>query len=540
MTRLACGLVAGVWWVLAAGQASAQVALVATAPQIVMPFENPSRDPRMYWLAEGSAILLTDDLLALGAQALTRDERVSAFDRLHVPPVATLSYATVIRLGQVVGATRVILGSFTQAGEDLTVRVRVLRLDTGRLFPEIVESGPLTDLFAIYGRVARRLVPDVRVTAERMEDGRPPPAAFEQYVKGELAEGPSARVAFLLQAIRLSPAFHRARLALWAVHTDQGEHQQALDAVKPVPADHALARRARFLGAVSLINLGQFEGAHDALFELNRVRPDASLLNDLGVTQLRRPAGAPGGTAATYFADAARADPADPDLFFNLGYASWIERDVPEAIQALREAVRRNPSDGEAHYVLGAALQASGAATEAAREKDLAHRVSSVFAEWEAKQPGANSVPRGLERMKADLGGAGTRRVKDGLVAAGQRDQRELATFQLESGRRLFQAGRDVDAITELKRAVYLAPYEAEAHLLLGRAYLRTGRVKEAVDALKISIWSDDTLVAHLALADAYLRQKDVTAARREAQLALTRDPGNTEARRLLDRMPPP
>ena len=35
---------------------------------------------------------------------------------------------------------------------------RIFTLDTGRLFPEIVESGPLTDLFAIYWRVARRLV----------------------------------------------------------------------------------------------------------------------------------------------------------------------------------------------------------------------------------------------------------------------------------------------------------------------------------------------------------------------------------------------
>ena len=54
---------------------------------------------------------------------------------------------------------------------------------------------------------------------------------------------------------------------------------------------------------------------------------------------------------------------------------------------------RRNPADDDAHYVLGAALQASGAAEEGAREKDLARRLSSVYSELDASRTG-NSVPR--------------------------------------------------------------------------------------------------------------------------------------------------
>ena len=47
--------------------------------------------------------------------------------------------------------------------------------------------------------------------------------------------------------------------------------------------------------------------------------------------------------------------------------------------------------------------------------------------------------------------------------------------------------------MTELRRVVYLSPYEAQAHLLIGRIHLRAGRPQEAVNALKISIWSEDT-----------------------------------------------
>jgi Flp pilus assembly protein TadD len=59
------------------------------------------------------------------------------------------------------------------------------------------------------------------------------------------------------------------------------------------------------------------------------------------------------------------ANPNDSDLSFNLGYASWLARDTPNAVAALREAVRRNPADGDAHFVLGAALAAAGNVSEA-------------------------------------------------------------------------------------------------------------------------------------------------------------------------------
>jgi tetratricopeptide (TPR) repeat protein len=242
--------------------------------------------------------------------------------------------------------------------------------------------------------------------------------------------------------------------------------------------------------------------------------------------------------AVSYFADAAKLDSNDSDLFFNAGYAYWLERDAQAAIFWLREAVRRNPADDAAHYVLGVALQAAGSTAEGAREKELAKQLSSVYAEWDAKQPSGSGVPRGLERIKMDLDVPVALRVESVIVAAGQRDQRELATFHLEAGRRAFQAERDAEAISELRRAVYLSPYQSEAHLLLGRALLRSGRVNEAIDALKISIWSESTIVARLALAEAYIQARNIPGARAELQTVLKFDPNNTAARRLLERVP--
>jgi tetratricopeptide (TPR) repeat protein len=290
---------------------------------------------------------------------------------------------------------------------------------------------------------------------------------------------------------------------------------------------------------VSLLQLGRYQEAFDALTNLNRAAIDGSLLNNLGVVQLRRPpVGATGRRAVSYFSDAVAVAGGDSDLLFNLGYAYFLERDLPNAIQSLREAVRRRPADDAAHYVLGVALQMSGNTGEGARERELARRLSSEYAAWEATQPPANTVPKELERLRTDLS-VPARRMESEIVAAGQRNQQELAAFHIDAGRRAFLAERDDEAIAAFRRAVYLSPYDAEAHLLLGRVYVRGGRLVEAVDEFTISIWSRDTIAARLALATAYIQIQNAAGARSELQVVLSREPENAEARRLLGRLPP-
>jgi predicted Zn-dependent protease len=139
--------------------------------------------------------------------------------------------------------------------------------------------------------------------------------------------------------------------------------------------------------------------------------------------------------------------------------------------------------------------------------------------------------------LKTDLDVTGLPRVDEAIAAAEQRDQREQAAYHVESGRRLYQAQRDAEAIGELRRAIYLSPYDREAHLLLGRAYLRGGQMADAIDELKISIWSDDRVDARLALAEAYVQARNADAARSELQTVLTREPSNANAKALLEKI---
>ena len=126
------------------------------------------------------------------------------------------------------------------------------------------------------------------------------------------------------------------------------------------------------------------------------------------------------------------------------------------------------------------------------------------------------------------------RRSDKTIVDTAQREQQSLAVFHLDRGRRLFEREEDREALVELKRAVYLSPYEAQAHLLIGRIHLRSGRTGEAVNALKISIWSAETASARLALAEAYIKLQNTAAARTELKRVLVLEPESAEAKRLL------
>jgi tetratricopeptide (TPR) repeat protein/TolB-like protein len=507
----------------------------AAARVLVVPFENARSEPRFQWLSEAAAVLLTDSFRTSGGNAIVRPERVRAFEQLYLPVSATLSKATIIKVGQMVGASEVVIGSFSVDGTVLAVTARSIRVDAGRQQPEMVERGPLTDLFAIFDRLASRLSPG-RAPAGA---GSPPPLdAFENYIKGLVAESPASQANFLEAALRDQPGFDRARLALWEVRAEQTDHAGALEVIRGVPQTSPVVFRAQFCAAISLIELKRHDEAQGILKSLVERAPDANataaVLNNLGVLVLRRGPSPQTGSAAYYLTKATDADP-DPDYMFNLGYAYASDKNYQGALYWLREALRRDPADVDAHYLLAVVLQATGNAVESSRERDLSRQLSSRYEDLDRRAAEHRTpVPPGLERLREYSEGSRAMRADQTLVDSAQREQRELAAFHLDQGRRLFEREQDREALAELRRAVYLSPYEARAHLLIGRIHLRAGRPADAIDAFKISIWSEDQAAAHVYLGEAYLKTGDKVKARAEAQRALVMNPESADAKRLL------
>ena len=536
MTRpSSCGLRRGAIWALLASVVLAVPAVASAqvpegAPVLVLPFDNPTHEARLAWMREGAAILLSEMLGAAGENVIDREERLEAFDRLQWPAGATLSRASTVRVGQAMLASLVVTGSISMDADQLVAKARAVRLDTGRLLPEVESRGPLTDLFGVFGRLAQKVrgVPDAEppLPGDRLP---PTPQVFELYVKGLVAETPSTALGFLEQALKASPSFDQTRLAIWDLHSEASEHQKALDVLSAIRPTSRFAREGRFRGALSRMNLKKFDEALEVLRAMQKEEASATVANAIGVAELRRAATHQPGRATYYFSQASQLNPNDGDLFFNLGYSYWLDKDPKAAIYWLREAVRRDPGDGDAHFVLGVALQQTGAISEATRERELATRLSSKYAGWTKTAPAGDPVPKGLERLHESLWPTRAL-VESVLTSAGQRDQENLAAFHLDAGRRAYEREADREAIQELRRALYLSPYLAEAHLMLGRLYLRGGRPAEAVEALKIALWSEETVAAHVSLAEALLQMQDQAAARVEIDRALALDPKSPEA----------
>jgi Flp pilus assembly protein TadD len=302
-----------------------------------------------------------------------------------------------------------------------------------------------------------------------------------------------------------------------------------------VAAPSPLARKARFAVALSLIELKRFDGAFVELTALHAGGPAAAISKALGVVQLRRTVPPGASPAVTFFARAAVEEPGNPHFLFNLGYAHALAGDAPRALTSLREAVRFDAAHGDAHLVMSAVLAATGRAPEATREFELA-RLLGTKVEVSGVAP-PSRVPPGLEWLGLDLDVSPEPRRSRMVANPAQHAQPAPAALHLVQGRRLIGEQRDREAANELRRAIYLAPYEDEPHRLLGEVYHRAGRLTEAIDEFKVAIWCRETAAGRIALGRALLDAGEKDGARREAQRALVLAPGSAEARALLTRL---
>ena len=511
---------------------------------LVMPFAvqaaptAPGEAGSSRWLGEAASSLLADDLTALGIGAWPREDRVEVFDRLQLPMTSELTRATMIRIAELIGASEVVFGE-VRVGDSLTVRAHTIRLDTGRQLPDVVETAPFNEMFSLFGRVAFQIGRHTgRATGGASSGPVPasapmPLAAFENYIKGLMAATPVAQQRFLESAMSVVPRDGRVLMALWGVYFDQGLHEKALSVASAVPASSPQYRRARFSLALTLIELKRLDGAYKELTSLYAQRRSAAVSNALGIVQLRRNPSATGPESAPYYFErAANEAPGDSDYLFNLGYARAIAGDSAGALLWLREAVRHHAADGDAHLVMSAVLATAGRTAEAHREIELARLLGTSL---DVVPSALNRVPPALERMRVTLDDSllGTA----ALSAPAQRDQSETARFHLERARTLIGDGRDREAVADLRRSIYLAPYEDEPHLLLGRVYQRAGRVAEAIDEFKVAIWCRESAAARIALGSALFDNGDRDAARREFERALVLAPDSAEARAWLKRV---
>lgn len=345
---------------------------------LVLPFFNGSRSANLNWIGESIAETMREALASGGVLVLDREDRLEAYRRLSLRSDASLTKASILKVGEALDAKQVIYGSYeltvpegvrgsTGSGGSLRITGRILDLKRTRQGPEFSEVGALEDLAALETHLGwqslRFLAPAPAPSEEEFRKARPPVRvdAIENYVRGLLASAPAQKYHFFAQAARLDPRFSQPCFQLGKINWDKKDYATAADWLDHVSRADSHFLEARFLLGLCRYYLADFVGAGAAFQTVAASVPLNEVFNNLGAAQSRR--NLP--VAIDNFRKALEGDSADPDYHFNVGYALWKAGQFDAAVQSFRAVLERSPHDGEATLFLGRCLK-----REAARAGD--------------------------------------------------------------------------------------------------------------------------------------------------------------------------
>lgn len=520
---------------------------------LVFPFENAGAPPRLDWIGEGLEELTIQGLSAAGQAVYSHTGRLNQMDSYGMPSTAKLSRATMLHIAQELDADYVVFGNFASDGKKLTVNARLLRVNPVALLPVVLESAPLESLMDLHFRLVWRLLGTCDRSfplnlAEFKKLQRPITlAAFEQYIRGLLANDDEVRLRDLKEAARLEPEWPSPAFALGEIYFSRDDCASALPWFAKVPASDERSVEAVFSSGVCRLRLGQPDKAEAIFTSLqenlhHNMVSGADLpeiLNNLALARARQ---SNFSAAQTALGRARDIDPGEDDYPFNLGLLSLQTNDLPAAATHFREAVHREPDKFEDRAFLIYVLEKSGKKPEAAEERESALEEFGPGAlptlRLDAKN--GNAIAK-YERIKRELDTTTLRlelRGPDVTTADnGGSDSKETPADHVRHGRQEVNAGRLDAAEKEFHAALASDPHNASAHRELAEVYRLRGKLDDAVNELQLSLAARDSAAVHTTLARIYLVQKKPELARAEAEKAVKLAPNYPEAKELLQHL---
>jgi tetratricopeptide (TPR) repeat protein len=430
---------------------------------LVLPFDNDTGQPSLEWIREAAAELLNNRFTSAGFAPLSRADRLYALDHLGLPQGFQPSRASSLKLAQTLDADSIIVGSYRANGDTIETEARIVNVPQLHMGAAVTASGPMRDLIAVFDTLAwkltRQLDPGFDVAEETFvaAGANLNLEAFEQYIRGITEPDQAERLRHLNEAVKLSPDFSRAWMALAKEDYAGQQYEQAAEAFAKVKGNEVDTLEAGFYRGLALMFGGEYAQAEAAFAAVARILPLAPVLSNEGVAISRQ-----GHDGTALFRQAEAADPTTPDYHFNLAVSLKRHGETAEAETQLAEYLKMRPNDSE---------------------------VADMQAQW--KQPTSSADP--LERIERGFDAVAFRQ------AAVMMDQMEATRLA---------------ALTPEQRAQTLAN---QAREFLSRGLLLEAErlYRQAIAA------DNRSEVAHEGLAEVRERTGDAEGARREAQAAL-------------------
>jgi tetratricopeptide (TPR) repeat protein len=489
---------------------------------LVLPFDNRSGQPSLEWIREAAPEILSSRFASAGFAPMSRTDRLYALDHLGLPQGFQPSRASSLKLAETLDADSIVVGSFLTDGSAILAEARLVDVPHLRMSEPVTARGELRDLIAVFDRLAWKLTQQLDPGFTGTEETFVAAGAglrldaFEQYIRGITEPDQAERLRHLNQAVKLSPEFGPAWVALGREDYNGQEYEQAAAAFAKVASDDPDALEAGFYRGLSLVFSGDYPRAETAFGDVARVLPLAEVVNNQGVAASRQ-----GRDGIALFRQAVAADPNAADYHFNLAVSLKRHGNATEALAELTQCLRLRPNDSEAEALeqawKGPAAQPAALTTSSSDAEAKADPLERIARDFDAVA--FRQAAQMLDQMDASHLAALTP-LKRGQTLTGQAKD-YLSRGLLLEAERLYQTAVATDGSI------------AEAHTGLAEVRERTGDAegarKEAHAALQLAPSAD----AYLVLGRLDLAASQLGDANKDADEALNLDPTSRAAQEL-------
>jgi serine/threonine protein kinase/tetratricopeptide (TPR) repeat protein len=304
----------------------------------VMTFVNITKEPADDWIGSGIAETVTADLKNVrGVSVIGRERIFEVIKNLATGQLAEFDEALAIDIGRRLNAAWMIGGGYQRIGELIRITARFVEVDTGALIKTVKIDGKITEIFELQDRIVYELSQGLNLrlgTSEITEierDETQSVEAYEHFSRGMMNLRMGSRdsldraIYMLEKAAELDPNYARAWAALGAAYDLKGSFLSIPElSYKSIE----FAKKAIKLNP-------RLSQAHQIL---------GGALNSIGHVD----------EAIISIKEAVRLDPGNADAHSSLARSYWLGKGmIDEGITELEHAVEINPLAGYAYLQLG-------------------------------------------------------------------------------------------------------------------------------------------------------------------------------------------
>lgn len=483
------------------GQSAAAMSAERTADRdrilLVLPFDNRTGRPDLEWMREAAAELLSSRFRSAGFSPMSREDRMYALDHLGLPEGFQPSRASALKMAQTLDADSIIVGSISLEGNDLVAEAQIVNVPHLRMTEPVTSQGPLGDMIRIFDTLAWKLTRELDPRLNVAEDTFVAAGqslrldAFEQYIRGITEPDQAERLRHLEQAVKLSPDYSPAWMALGREEYSSQQYDQAAQAFAKVDAKGPDALEAGFYRGLCFLFSGNYPAAANAFAEVARTLPLAEVVNNEGVAISRQ-----GHDATALFVQATADDPNNADYHFNLAISLKRHGKRQAALNELAQCLKLRPADSEAEALEAAWKNPAPAAAngDEPAAPDPLERIVRSFDANAFRQAAQMLDQMDAARMTAlspaeraqKLCGQAEGYLRRGLLLEAERLYRLAAASDPESAQalvglaRVRQRSGDMEGARRQAEAANAVAPSADAYLLLAQLDLGADHLKEA------------------------------------------------------------